>query len=89
MDVKETLEVLDAGISVAKKLKEVMADGEMSWVDGVKLAITEAPSLMKAVSGIQAVPSELKDLDRAEIELIAEKGIELVKALSELLPKAS
>lgn len=84
MDVKNTVEILDAAIAGAKKAKEVMADGQVTWVEGLQTAITMAPEVFRAIGGADQVPAELKNVDKAELELLAGKGIELAKAVAAL-----
>lgn len=68
--IEETLEVLDAGISLGNAVDTALADdGKVTWTEyGLFLpVITKLP---KAISGIADVPKELTDLDESEQEQV-------------------
>jgi hypothetical protein len=87
MDVKNTLEVMDAAILGLSKLKDAMADGEVSVVEGITMSFTMAPALFAAFKDVKDMGAELKDLDQAELKILAEKGVEIAKAVMALVAK--
>lgn len=69
-DVQQIKELL-AGVQVlAVAAKKVMADGKISVADlpVVIAMLPQVSTLVKAVEGIDQLPSEAKDLSVAEIE---------------------
>lgn len=87
MDVKNTVEVLDAVTNMMIRVKAAMADGKISVIEAVQLTISEFPALYAAVSGADKIPSEIGDIDVMEAKLLAEKGLMLAKAVSALMQK--
>ena len=66
-NIKETKEALECALSLQKALQKTMADG--------KISIWEIPNFLSpfmklgsAIENAKLIPSELKDLDSAEIE---------------------
>jgi hypothetical protein len=87
MDVKNTVEVFDALISVSKKLKPVMADGKVSFAEGFELAYTQTSAVIAAIDSSNMISAELSDLSQDEISRLAVKAIELAQAVMELVRK--
>jgi hypothetical protein len=69
--IKNTLELFDLGLAVAKAGKEAMADGKVNLFDvGVLLPLF--PKVAPALADAEQVAAELKDLDESETaELLA------------------
>jgi hypothetical protein len=87
MDVKNTLEVFEALISVSKKLKPIMADGKVSLAEGFELAYTQSSVVIAAIDSSNLISAELSDLSQDEIARLAAKGIELAQAVMALVSK--
>lgn len=87
MDVKNTVEVLDAVTSMAKKMKEILADGQMSGAEAFQLAWSEYKLVWDAIDDANKIPSELGDLDAAEAKLVADKAFKMADALVAVFKK--
>lgn len=79
-EIKESLEVLDFAIAALHDAAEAK-EGGLSAFEIVKLAISNAPAAVKAAMGADQIVVEMKDLDSEEAKLVADKGIELAKAV--------
>jgi len=78
--IKETMDLLDLVKTIAECYREAMRDGHVNWMDVPKFRPVLS-SLGKAVDGADKVESELKDLDMAELILIANKLREIATVL--------
>jgi len=78
--VKETIEVLDVLRVLAECYAEAKKDGSVNWMDIPKFRPTLAV-LAKAIDGADKIESELKDIDMAELLLIANKLREIAVIL--------
>ena len=75
--IKETKEVVLLGLTLAKCIADVAKDGSFS-VGDVGFILKLVPKVAPAVKDVNQVPSELKDLDGAELD-------ELLKVVSDEL----
>lgn len=89
MGIKEVMEIYDAAISICNDVAEAKADGEVSYVEMFKVAVGNAPASVRAVMGAELVMEEMKDLDKAELEMIATKSLELANAVMKLFAKVA
>jgi hypothetical protein len=89
MDVQNTTELLDFTITVLKDVNAAKADGKISLMEIIQLAIKDASPAIKAAVGADQVPAELKDLSPDEVKLLAEKGVELAKVVMAFFGKAA
>lgn len=74
MEIKETKELLEGLGKIAVTAKKIANDGKVNSEDLQHLMALalEAEALSAAVKGAGEIPSELKDLDEAEVlEIIA------------------
>ena len=75
--VKETREAVDFFATLITSVVDTVGDGKVNWYEFAKF--TEAArKLPAAVGNYKAIPSEIEDLDDAEIQ-------ELIKSFSEAL----
>lgn len=88
MDIKETVEILDFAIDVLNDAAVAREDG-LSTLEVVKVAISNAPAAIRAAIGAGEVVAELGDLDDEELKIIADKGVELSKAVMAFFAKAA
>lgn len=88
MDVANTVELIDFATGVLKDVNAAKADGNISFVEIVQLAIKQASPAIKAALGADQVVLEVKDLDAAEIKLLAEKSVALANAVMAFFTKA-
>lgn len=70
--IKETLDCLDFGISVANGLKQAKADNKYDVLD-LQYLIGPGLKVQAALEGITAVGIEAGDLDESELEQIKAK----------------
>lgn len=89
MGIKEALEIFDAAIAICNDVAEAKADGELSTMELLKVAIGNAPASVRAVMGAESVVAEMKDLDKDEAKLLASKGMELSQAVMRLFGKVA
>lgn len=87
MDIKESVEMLDFAIAALNDAAVAKEDG-ISALEVVKLAIQNAPAAVRAAMGADQIPAELGDLDKEELKIIADKAIELSKAVMAFFSKA-
>lgn len=87
-DIKETVEILDFAIAVLKDAATAREDG-LSTIEFIKIAISNAPAGIRAAIGAGDVVEEMKDLDSAELKVLADKGVELSKAVMAFFAKAA
>lgn len=83
MDIKETNEILDAAIGILKDALEVKPGG-VSRLEALRVAISNAPAVVRAAMGSGNVISELSDIDSAEGKVIANKAIEIANLVVKL-----
>lgn len=74
-----------AGIKFGQKLEGDLADGKLSWAEGLGLAVGSAPDMFKLVPKSSQIIAEFKDLDDDEREelveyVVAELDLESDKA---------
>lgn len=83
--IQETVEVLDfvTGL-VSDTAKAKNDDDGLTKLEVIRIGITNAPAAVKAAIGSDELLAEVKDLDRAELEVIAEKSLALTKAVMAL-----
>ena len=69
MGIDELTDVVDFGIAFGNAHGKVMEDGKFSWSEVTEYipALTKLPA---AVSGIEQVDDEIKDLDEQEMEFL-------------------
>lgn len=79
MGIEEITEAFDAAIGIVNSLADAKADGEISKLELLKAAMVNAPAVIKGVMGIDKAIEEAKDLDKAELEVIATKGLQLMQ----------
>lgn len=85
-DIKELVDVLDFAKGLVSDLDaRVKDDGSLSIVEIITLVAGNSAAGFAAVKGLGDISAELKDLDRAEIEQIASKSVELAKAVIALV----
>ena len=85
MDVKQTLEVLEALQKVGELGAKVLADGKIS-ISGIKYLgeIGEVVTALKVgIEGIELVDDEIKDISLIEAKEIVTKVIDIVKAIKD------
>lgn len=81
MDIKNTLEAIELAATLAKTIDAARADGKVDLNDlGLLMGIM--PKLGPALDDITQIPAEIRDLDADELNLIREKIIETVGAVS-------
>lgn len=85
--IQETVDVLDFVTAALKDVAEAK-EGGLSGLEVIKLAIANAPAAVKAAAGADQIPAEMKDLDKAELQVLAQKGLDLSKAVMALFSKA-
>ena len=85
MDVKQTLEVLEALQKVGELGAKVLADGKISISDIKYLGeIGEVVTALKVgIEGIELVDDEIKDISLIEAKEIVTKVINIVKAIKD------
>jgi len=85
MDVKQTLEVLEALQKVGELGAKVLADGKISISDIKYLGeIGEVVTALKVgIEGIELVDDEIKDISLIEAKEIVTKVIDIVKAIKD------
>ena len=83
MDIKETLEIMDFLMGVVEDAADAK-EGGFDVMDVIKISIGNAPAAVKAAMGADQVVNEMKDLDKEEVKLLADKGVALAKALMKL-----
>ena len=85
MDVKQTLEVLEALQKVGELGAKVLADGKISISDIKYLGeIGEVVTALKVgIEGIELVDDEIKDISIGEAKDIIAKVFDIVKAIRE------
>jgi hypothetical protein len=74
MEIKETKELLEGLGKVAVAAKKIAANGKIDASDLIVLIdlAKDIDALSESVKGVKEIPSELKDLDQAEVlEIIA------------------
>lgn len=90
MDIKETREVLDFSIGYVSDLASEKADdGKLDVFEIGRVSLKNAPASVKAILGSDKVAAELSELDAAEIQVLAEKGLALANAVLALLGKSA
>ena len=83
--IQETVEVLDFAIGLVNDAAKAKSDGDgLTTFDFIKIGITNAPAAVKAAMGAGDIVVEVKDIDRAELEVISEKSLALSKAVMSL-----
>ena len=87
MGIKETLELMDFAIGALADAAEAK-EGGLSAYEIVKLAIANAPAAVTAGLGSELILEEMKDLDKEEAKALADKGLELSKAVMAFFAKA-
>ena len=87
--IENTVEVMDFITGALKDLAEAKEDGNISFIEMIQLAIRNASPAIKAMVGADEIMPELKDLDAAEIKVLAEKGVALANAVMAFFAKAS
>lgn len=89
LDLKETLEVLDAAGLLVETAGKALADGKLGLSDLVHLKdlVSDFSKLSAAVKDFDKVDDELKDLDEAEIAQLAVAAMALVKKVMASIPK--
>lgn len=87
-DIKETIEVIDFLIGIMEDVADAKADGSVSTFEVIQLAIANAPAAVRAAVGAEELGAELQDLDKEELKVIADKAIELSKAVMKLFGKS-
>lgn len=86
MEIKELVEVLDFAKGLVSDLSvRVKDDGNLSIVEIITLVAGNSAAGFAAAKGLGDIGAELKDLDRAEIEQIAGKAVDLAKAVIALV----
>ena len=74
--IKETMELVDAIDSLIVALDVANDDGKISLSDLPSFAPV-ALKFLDAVRGISEIPTELKDLDGEEAQIIAQKSVDI------------
>lgn len=88
--IQETVEVLDFVTGLLTDAAAAANDGDgLTTMEVIKVGITNAPAAVKAAMGAGEVVAEVKDLDRAELEVIADKSLALSKAVMSLFSKSA
>ena len=76
--LKETLEVLAFLEGTLTDLAKSKADdGKIDYMEWAKIAVGNAPEAMKAIRGMDMLDDELKDLDEAEMRILAAGAMQL------------
>lgn len=70
-DIKDTKELVTLVAVLAKAFKDAQADGRIDATD-IAVLIQVIPSLTPALENITNIPAELKDLDAAEVQELAD-----------------
>lgn len=81
LPINEIEEALDAAIGLFESIADAKADGEVTKLEMLKIAISNSPAIIKGVVGLDKALEQAKDLDKQELEVIASKGIKLVQAV--------
>lgn len=77
-DIKNTLEVVQFGVALAKAIDEAKKnDGKIDLAD-IGLLFPVAPLVVPMVEGIGTIPKELGDLSEAELEVLLAKAAEIL-----------
>lgn len=79
-DVTNSMEVLDAVNALAVAVSKAKADGHVDWKDLPDL-LPVVSAVKKAVDGAAKISDELKTLDAAGAQALAEKAFSAVSAL--------
>lgn len=86
MEIKELVDVLDFAKGLVSDIDaRIKDDGSLSIVEIITLVAGNSAAGFAAVKGLGDIGPELKDLDRAEIEAIAAKSVDLAKAVIALV----
>ncbi len=86
MDIKETLEILEAVKKIAVLGTKTFADGvQISDLGALAELAKDFGTFSEAVKGFELLDDELKDLDQAEIMALTAKVFEIVNAVKEEL----
>jgi hypothetical protein len=81
LPINEIEEALDAAIGLVESIADAKADGEVTKLEMLKIAISNSPAIIKGVVGLDKALEQAKDLDKQELEVLASKGIKLVQAV--------
>ncbi len=68
--ITETVEAIDALIGLFKGISERRKDGKLSVVDIASLTAHNFASVVKAASGVDQIPGEIKDLQPEEVDFV-------------------
>jgi hypothetical protein len=69
----ETLkEAAKAVISFGNKLEDALADGKLTFIEGITIAIGTAPDAFSLIQDAQELKAEFLDLDDAEMDALSE-----------------
>lgn len=72
--IKEIMDVLNAVEAGVDQVKVALADGKVSTVELLTMAMAMVSPLKDALEGLQAVVSEIKDVDQDEAAALAAKA---------------
>lgn len=89
LGIDEIVEAFDGAIGIVKSLADAKADGEISKMELLKAAFSNAPGVIKGIAGLDKAIEQAKDLDKAELEIIATKGMELAQAVGKFFSVGS
>ena len=80
MTIKETMELLDVLKCMAQCYSEAKSDGVVNWFDLPKFRPVLV-AMGQALTGIELVESEMRDLDMSELLAIGAKLQEIAKVV--------
>ncbi len=84
MDIKETLDVLNAVDAEADALLAACADGRLTLKD-LKEELPVVPKIREAFKNAMAIKDELADLDGAEVDELFDKIVSVASKTAEAL----
>lgn len=79
--MQDILDYFDFADGLIADAKEAKADGDISWLEAVKLVIANAPAGAKAFMGSQEIPEQFHNLDKDDYKVLAERGFKVVQSL--------
>lgn len=83
-EIEDILNVLDAG---AEQMKVALADGKVSIVEILAMAMAMVVPLKDALEGFSEIMAEVKDIDPEEAGKLAQKVYSIAAKVMDLMKK--
>jgi len=72
LGIEKIKEVTKDAIAFADKLEDKLADGRLSWTEGISLAVSTAPDVFEAAINAAEIKAEFQDLTADEKQELAD-----------------